>query len=285
MKIAIFNGFIMHYEMYGYIIDYCKQKNYSLDIYSCTEENMEWLKFYIINFPKTFRLLHSDKYRYENDYNHIILITEEDPFFYNFWINYKIISINHSPFSRRNNMFKNYINTRPHKHYDNWILPVYKLINVPEKQNISKNNVICLGGNALLSDDDIKRFKDFDKYNFILIDRRDNKDKYKDFKNITFYHNLSAIDMIKLVKESNYMFISDNNKDHIDTSMSASIPLGLNCLCTLIMPYEMNIYYKFKSVITYEKDIIIREPDLNLVNNDLENMLTHRNNTFDKFIK
>jgi hypothetical protein len=284
MKIAIFNGYGIHYEMYGYIIDYCKIKNYNLDIYSSTEENMEWLKFYIINFPKTFRLLNYDKYNYINDYDYIILITEEDPFFYNFWINNKIISINHSSFSRRNNIIKKYINTRPHSQCNNWILPVYKLINIAEKQSIFKNNIICLGGNALLTYKDIKRFKNNEKYNFILIDRRDNKQKYKDFKNIFFYNNLSAITMNNFIKESKYMLILDNNKDHINISMSAAIPLGLNYLCNLIMPLEMNNYYKFKSVITYTDEIILNEPNLQLINEDLENMIEHRNNIFDKFI-
>ena len=46
----------------------------------------------------------------------------------------------------------------------------------------------------------------------------------------------------------------------------------------------MNKYYKYKSVITYENEIIITEPDYNLVLKDFEYEINIRNKIFDKYI-
>ena len=66
--------------------------------------------------------------------------------------------------------------------------------------------------------------------------------------------------------------------------MSAAIPLALNCLCTLILPKKMNDIYKFKSAITYEDKINLIEPNPELVNEDLDNLLKHRDSIFDKYL-
>ena len=128
--------------------------------------------------------------------------------------------------------------------------------------------------------------KNFEDYNFIFIDRYLDTflDKsFKLYKNFKFYNSISTIDLIKILKESDYIFITDIT-EKIKDKISASIPLGLNCLCTIIIPNEMNKYYKYKSVITYENEIIITEPDYNLVLKDFEYEINIRNKIFDKYI-
>lgn len=90
--------------------------------------------------------------------------------------------------------------------------------------------------------------------------------------------------MIDMIKCSDYIYISDN-EDFISSKISSSIPLGLDCLCTLIMPAKMNEYYNFNSVITYSDKIVLRAPDYEKVNNDLENMVKNRDSIFYKYIK
>jgi len=46
MNIAIFNSFHFHFEMFGYIIDYCNNKNIKLDIYTPMEIDLGWIVFY-----------------------------------------------------------------------------------------------------------------------------------------------------------------------------------------------------------------------------------------------
>jgi hypothetical protein len=52
----------------------------------------------------------------------------------------------------------------------------------------------------------------------------------------------------------------------------------------MIMPKQMNKYYNFKSVIEYENEIIIKEPNFELVLEDLEYHIEHTVNIFDKYI-
>ena len=119
---------------------------------------------------------------------------------------------------------------------------------------------------------------DFDRFVYDYIDN-----SVKERSNITIYSQISTIKMIDILKESQYVFITDiedKNKERI----SASIPLSLNCLCNMIMPKEMNKYYNFKSVIEYEDEIIIKESNSKLVLEDLEYHIEHTVNVFDKYI-
>jgi mannosyltransferase OCH1-like enzyme len=288
-KIAIFNGFPFHYEMFGYVIDYCVSKNIELDIYTETNNNMEWLKFYLLTFPtKSFTLKKLSTYEPINQYSKILLLTDDDFVFKNSWINNKVVCIDHFNINRRpqinTHIGVRYFTDRP---YLDYCTQVYRLIDIETKQRISNKNIVIIGNNArYFTKKHINIIKNFEEYNFIFIDR--NLDTFLDesfklYKNFKFYNSISTIDLIQILKESDYIFITDINEKEKD-KLSASIPLALNCLCTLIMPVKMNNYYKYKSVITYENEINIIEPTYNLVLKDLEEQIIIRNNIFDKYI-
>ena len=98
--------------------------------------------------------------------------------------------------------------------------------------------------------------------------------------------NKNTLEMIEILKVSNYVFISHHNNDHVEgKSMSASIPLALNFLCTIILPKKMNESYKIKSAIEYDKDKledIIYKHDPRIVDKDLLHLLQHKMDTFDR---
>ena len=259
-KIALYNGFPFHYEMFGYFIEYCVSKNILLDIYTETKDNMDWLKFYLLTFPKnSFKLKKKEEYNPDNDYTKIILLTDDDPNFKDTWINEKVICIDHDQTNRRKKV-DIHIGTRfyPDRPHLEWALQVYKIFDIDEKIKISENNVIIMGNNARhFKSEYINKIKNFEKYNFIFIDRFIDdylSNHFRELKNISIYNRISTIDMINLLKKSKYVFISDT-EDKIKQRISASIPLALNCLCTMIIPKEINKFYKFKSVIEYEDQI------------------------------
>jgi hypothetical protein len=285
IKIAIYNGFDFHYEMFGYIIAYCIYKNYKLDIYTNLSNNIGWIEFYEKLFPKSFKIIDKKYYNHENKYDKIILTTDDDNYFLDNWINDKIIAIDHTHVNRRNKV-KIHIGTRFYidRPSMDWILPVYRMIDLETKKKISKKNIVFIGRNSTVNLDYLKKFNNFNNYNFILVSRNINFKQFNGIKNIKTYNWLSTSEMINMMKESDYVFISDHNKNHFHKSMSASIPLALNCLCTMLIPEEMNKHYKFKSVITYKNNIIIKNPNYELVNQDLVQMIKHRNQIFDKYI-
>ena len=50
MKVAIFNTFPFHYEMFGYIISFCNDRQYELTIYTVPNNHNKWLDFYKVLF-------------------------------------------------------------------------------------------------------------------------------------------------------------------------------------------------------------------------------------------
>jgi len=280
MNIAIFNGFKFHYEMFGYIIDYCKTKSYNLDIYTPTSFDLGWLDFYKKIF--TINIIDSNNFPYEkNNYNKIILATDDDKYFLNKGHHLdKTICIDHYTGLRnksiRIHIGTRFFTTRPEL---DWILPVYRLIKVEDK--IKNSTIVCIGRFIPLN---FTNFNNFENNNFILINRTINSKKYEKYNNITCYSQMNTSHMIDILKIASYVLVTDINKDHIDKSMSASIPLALNCLCTLILPKKMNDIYKFKSAITYEDKINLIEPNPELVNEDLDDLLKHRDSIFDKYL-
>ena len=145
MKIAIFNGFNFHFEMFGYIIEYCLLKNFKLDIFTPFELDLGWLSFYqkfLIKDNKDITIKNVKEYPIKNDYDHIILTTDDDRFFPDMLINEKFICIDHYHKIRRFNV-PYHITTRkfPSRKFGDWALPVYKITDISEKN--SKSNVNC----------------------------------------------------------------------------------------------------------------------------------------------
>ena len=275
--------------MIGYLIEYCVIKNIFLDVYTETVDNMDWLKFYLLTFPKkSFKLKKICDYTPTNDYTKVILLTHDDFHFKNEWINEKVICIDHNECNRREkiniHIGVRFFSIRPTL---DWALQVYKIIDIKEKIRISNNNIVVIGNNVrYFKPEYITKIKNFEKYNFIFIDRYIDTYldvKIRELKNITIHNKLSTVDMVKILKENSYVFLSDI-EDKKSEKISASIPLALNCLCTMIMPKGMNDYYKFKSAIEYEDMIEIIEPTHEKVLEDLDYHINHKYEVFDKYI-
>lgn len=116
-------------------------------------------------------------------------------------------------------------------------------------------------------------------------------DRYVDtyqIDTIYSYNNLSTPDLIYYLRCSSFVIVTDIDTEHIDKKMSASIPLSLATLCTLVMPKKMNAYYKLSSAIEYETLSDLTENMLKhdslTVNKDLQHMITHRNDVFKKYL-
>ena len=294
MKIAIFNGFAFHYEMFGYIIDYCLSKNIELDIYTVNVYDINWLEYYNLFFHKNINYYPINRFNYIiNDYN-VVILTTDDEKLYNIELNKnKLICIDHCYNNRRPyvpiHIGTRFYHTRPDLDY---ALPVYRIMRLQNKKELLKNvkqtNILCIGKyNCQDTIDTLKkRFNNFNELNFIFIDRYLNDFCTLDEPNIKKYNRLNTVNMIGLLAQSHYVYISMVHLDHIAKSMSGAIPLAFNCLCQLIMPKEMNKYYNFKSAITYTKNesITLSTYDCDIVDVELEELLYHKYKIFDKYI-
>jgi hypothetical protein len=285
-KIAVYNSFSFHYEMFGFLIDFVSKykgkEALSLTLFSNSENNMDWFRFYMKTFPGIFKLVHYSNFSPET-FDYVFILTDDDPFWNDAWNTSKTFCIDHHSSIRRPSIsYENHIGTRlfPSNMKVSWCLPVFRLINVDTKKQKMQKKIVCLGrNNYKIFDDTID-----DCFEIILIDRDINeKEMQEKFKRkITCIKQCSTIDMIDHLLTAMYVFVSDNNKDHFFHSMSASIPLALDCLCTLVLPKGMNTFYNLVSVVEYDATDFIKLPtetSIESVDYDLEIMIKQRDNT------
>lgn len=291
-KVCIFNGLEYHFEMFGYIIDYCKQRNIQLDIYTVYRDRRndysDWISFFKNYFNNNFNLYHMSKYNPVNNYDKIVLNTAKDKTFLNQWIDNRVIAIDHLFFNTRPQVFA-HIGTRPffYRPKLDWILPVYRMIDIKTKKTIAKDQIVFVGAGNIPENikNFLERFPILKQYKLIFISRFiwQNKKLYADFPNAEIFENLDTKELIHIIKSSKYVYISEADKT-MRKNMSGIIPYAFNCLCQIIMPERMNLSYKFKSVITYNKKINISEPDYELIDQELSELIKRKFSIFDKYM-
>ena len=307
MKIAIYHGLhTIHNEMLGYIYEYFKFTKCEYNIYAhLINGGNEWRDYYnnIFNIniiwhnPITFN---------PDNYDYIIILTDDDYTFPDEWINKynsKIILINHFHENRRlytkYNIGTRFFFTKPSQ---KWALPSYIGINKNNKLkllNINKNkiNVTCIGiQNRPPSVQFLKDlFNNFDNINFNII-ARSLLDIYKGYSNIYTFINPEPQLMFDIVKSSEYILCIEYpiNPNPKSNSISGAIPISFSYGCQLIIPELWQRYYNFKNVITYRDNHVqnngqtilelTKYTNLDLIYNELYNIISHRNNVFDNIL-
>jgi hypothetical protein len=293
MKLAIFNSLPFHFEMFGYIIYFCKIKGYSLTIYSPSERS-GWREFYTQMFPGLV-WRSSELYFLEKPlYTYTILTTDDDPGIPESIIrNNKILCIDHYYKNRRPSIdMSRHIATRPFSmNYRPWALPCYPMIGSLEKNAlISKPcdflDVVILGGSNDYSVEQICRLKSDSKIRLHVIARNVNRALLASLeKNFTLciYQSISTEEMMKILKESKYVMADVTTKtDHITgVIMSGSVPLAFSTLNTLILSRYNNNLYEFETAVTFDLDskdpIFIKneidEGELNMIQDERKRLI------------
>lgn len=298
-RYAIFNSFPFHYEMFGYIIEYCQTRGGVIDIFTETADNLGWIEFYERKFPGAFRIYSYTLFNHINDYEWVFLATDDDPRFLDEWFNKKTLCIDHYYLDRRpyaeNLRISNRPFTRPSLF---WALPVYKITDAEEKRrSMVAGQVVCIGSNCPKNIEQldilIQRTSTLcDNLSIICIERFPCVFEHS-YSNVVVKSSLDTTEMIQTMIESEYVYISDANLDHINCTMSGAIPLAISCLCHIIMPAQMNAHYKLRSAITY--DILTNEAQcvdyrlsgdsIQVAHDEFEHQLQHKFTVFDKFMR
>jgi glycosyltransferase involved in cell wall biosynthesis len=279
-KIAIFNSFVFHYEMFGYIIEYCKRNECLLTIFTSTEHTLGWLDFYP-KFFKNYKFEFKNPYEFEefkDSFDFIFVTTDDDYGFKTEWINDKCISINHINKIRRLE-FKNNLATRPFiENYKNWAIPCYPILNISDKQTSVDlyTNIAIIGGlNDGVNYDILNRLESNVQIILHICNRNNNKlniDNIKSSIIVKLYLDIDTTDLIDLLKKCDYVLTDFSMKmEHVNgLSMSGAIALAFSTLSPLIISKKNNNIYHFENVIEYEigtQDNIIIEKGK--INNDL----------------
>jgi hypothetical protein len=270
-NIAIFNSFCFHYEMFGYILQYCKDNKFNLTIFTNFDNDLGWFDFYDSIFQKQgYEYKHFNKFQeIKEQFDLIFVTTDDDPQFKEEWlinetINKKFICIDHTSMIRKSK-FKNRLGTRPFaKNYRDWTIPCFPVENNKTSNNNNNNNnnnniiISIIGGNNDYNYDVIKRLYSNKQIVLYVIGRNANifsLDTISDNNiNCKKHINLTTDKLFELLKQSDYLLTdATTNIDHISgISMSGSISLAFSSLTPLIISKQNNAIYKFKNVIEFD---------------------------------
>ena len=285
MRIAIFNSFPFHYEMFGFIIHFCKTFNHNLTIYTNKDNNLGWFDFYDKEFGK-IKYRNYKKFRNVSllIYDLVILTTDDDPKF-NYKDSDKILVIDHLNKCRCPN-HKNHIGTRPFK--DNkipWVLSCYP---VNKCNNKDKKIIISVvGGLDNITSNNIKLITNIsDKYdvewNFV------SREICKKVKELPIqkhcYENVKTGKMIKILKSTQYVLLPtlDEKKDN---SISGIIPLAISMNKVLILPDHLKNVYELESAIYHENNMVNLPSNKGNVEKDRNNHINNYFSLLNSFIK
>ena len=290
-KIAIYNGFSFHYEMFGYIIDYCKTKNYDLTIYS--DDNLGYKDHYktlfSINDYRDVSLFYSER----QNYDFIFLMTDDD-WSYKTDDTKKTICIDHY-YKIRNHVFENRIATRPFsvEHYRKWALPVYPIKNINEMNGVNEINIVLLSDDSTYNINVLNRLKSSNKMILHAISRTMIIERFKNMNNeieIQIYRNIDTTQLINILSNASYVITDiSESKRYATDIISGSVPLAVSTLTPLIISKETNSYYKFKNVIEFDKNsmepIFLHDINIDQLKKEREELIQNNHNLFDSIIE
>lgn len=318
MNILIYNNFDCHYEMFGYIIDFCKSNHFNLDIITNTDKNMGIIDFYQTQFQNYFRLNpaitvinnHVDTYKYgsiinnENNkpYDICFLTTDDDvdsKYFGSIITNKdhychtQFICIDH--FYSLRNLYISYENHIAIRHFKQrnvpYVYPCYELISYEDKiQCLNTPTInICIIGNHYYIDN---IFEDYDKLLSLngkktiyhigrCLDNFSVKNtKYDGLINTIFNCDFNILHSV--LKKTHYIYIA-NKSTQLSYNTSGSVQLAFNYCCQLIFPkigYKEE--YQLTSPIEYHNnmDLTFHKKALYEVSQERDRLISQRNTTF-----
>lgn len=299
-NIIAYNGLPFHYEMFGYVIDYCKARNARLTIYSESKNENGWFDLYktmFSDYPVTIKNYRDFEPSVCDNSNALFLLTDEDYTFKNEWftiIKIPIITIDHLDSLRRSNSPFN-IGTRPFpaRQYLPYVIPTFNLKDANDKKRmISKHkNFVIIGGQD--NSTDMKILKIIINSNpeaqVHVIGRKIDK-RISSFPNVIVHQNCDATTMYELCYKSQYILLCKSlDSQYYKKIMSGSIPIAFNTGCMLVIPEEFNTLYNFSSALTYnqsDKNIVLPlDVDIDKVYAERHKLIQHRDMIFNNIIK
>jgi mannosyltransferase OCH1-like enzyme len=257
-KILIYNGFNFHYEMIGFILDFCKKYEIGATlVLTCMDKS--WVELYKTKY--TFDVL-ATLPKDLDYYLFVLVLTDDDISFPNDLINENVVCIDHFYTNRRINI-KHHLPITPFNDtIESFTLPIFNYISYHDKINLltRKRPIISFVGNSSIPSavSSFRFIDNFDEFDVYIINRSIPKNYIK-LPNVFLFENISAEELFKLLSKSTYICYIPNNSINSQLQMncqsiSASIPISFTTGCKLIIPSNMNKYLRLTSIIEYSID-------------------------------
>ena len=275
--VAIYNGFLFHYEVIGYILHYCLLQGHRVVVYC----DLEGSNGYIELFQQLFQQQTDDrgqdgpefrrieKFDIEKCcYDAIFLLTDDDMSFSTSDpdINRNTIRIDHDFFVRRPEIEK-CIATRPFFNGNSlplmrpWALPCYPIIGMDSKSSIlnsdNKTHVVIINNDYFYHSSIINRLQSDKMIVIHAISRDMDASRFSSLRpdiELKLYKNIDAIELLRIVVHSDYVLTDVScNPEYENIKMSGAIPLAFSTLVPLIISKQTNSHYQFKNIIEFDK--------------------------------
>jgi len=263
-RVAIFNSFPFHYEMFGYILDHFSRNGRNdasstvVSIFTETRNELGWLEFYKTQF-KTLNLEFrpvSDFCDARHAFDLIFVPTDDDFAFKREWIDERCIASDHHILIRRPE-YKHHIGVRPFAGSNKqWAIPCCEFVSANEKLRHLETDCIhvAIGGSldCIFNYEAINRLSSSVPLHVHFIGRKiiDLRPKIKEGIVVHLHEKMDTSEMIELLKKCDYVMTDLLKKN--ESSMSGYIPLSFSTLTSLIISKQNNRIYGFKNVVEFE---------------------------------
>ena len=268
-EILIYNGFPFHYEMIGFMLDFCSCYNIDVSIVLKFIDT-SWIELYKLKY--NFNVLQSLPSELDT-YLFVLILSDDDISFPESIINKNIVCLDHHYKNRRDSI-KYHIPITPFKNNEKiYTLPIFNYLNYDTKINLltkNKRPIISFIGNGSLHQDmdELSIINNIDDFDIYIINRNI-PENYIKSPNVSFFKNVSGLEIFELLTSSTYICYIPNNinnsllqKEYCGIS---SIPISFTTGCKLILPIEINKFLKLTSIIEYSfgsKLILDKNPSL-----------------------
>lgn len=280
-KIAIFNGFPFHYEMFGTVLEYLRNRSIAFDIFSETKNEMGWISVYESCFGKLdFRPLR-DYNRYSYDF--VFLLTDDDnKYSYKWNDGAKIIMFEHSGI--RNVLRKTHYRIQLRQLVNNqWCFPIWNIRQKPKDNSIIK--VVALGNNCPSNPDELKSwFYDINMPTFVFINRYPAPTKFDhsswlNYPNVHLLENVDADKMLEEAATADWLMLLPKNELQHKSIISAVHPIAYGVGVPLLMKKDWIPDYNLGGIRPFDNTVPLNKPSDELLKEVIQtrnDLLTRR---------
>ena len=232
-KIAIFNGFRFHYEMFGTVLEFLTHRGLTFSIYSETQDAMGWFEVYTTKFGAL--TVHPTGAFDHTKYDYVFLLTDDDVQYHYLWTHPKVIMFEHC--GRRNTMrmtwrriqMREFKERIPPSSPHTWTLPVWSIFQRPKADALK---IVAIGNNCPSNPEELKPwFQNITAPQFVFINRNPaptkfDYDSWTDYKNVTLLENIDAATMLEHAADAHWILLLPKNGNQYKNAISACIPIA-----------------------------------------------------------
>jgi hypothetical protein len=255
VKIAIIQEQPYHSEIFGFLFNYFKNNNVTIDLYyDYISHPNSYFQFYKSLYELQINVFNiSDFPKKEYLYDKIIVTTMPKNLFFKF--PEKIILIKHR---KNHNITNSFQIGLTHLVDRNYIFPLFS--NFVENKNKINKNILIMGNFGYKNFNDIlQNINVFKDYTFILVSRSLEKyiQKYGHYSNLKIYSNMPTNELINMLyKDIDYFLLLNKiptiyHKSGISGGVFQALSFGIPLICDEL--YQK--IYNYPESIVYKKSI------------------------------